>query len=274
VPRVILLLFILGLIAVAIRQMASAMALPGGDTGSLRPDFPERPRDIPHWLHGVLVDTWAAESEGWALDRVRRVEERLQAGRPPGERRETVILWAPETSAFTYPGRHLYLSRRLLERARDDETIAMVLTHEIAHHDLGHLPDAGEWERQMESMGSAVAAPLVFLMQRRLAGPEREADADAHGLNLCLAAGYDPYRCLQLFDLLENAALDAGDVEGVFGPVAAIDAELAGEAAWRVELRTWMWERARGYPSLRERKARLRATIAKAEAAQDEGIVR
>lgn len=46
-PRVILLLFILGLVAVAIRQVAAALASPGGGTGPCRPDLPERPRGYP-----------------------------------------------------------------------------------------------------------------------------------------------------------------------------------------------------------------------------------
>jgi hypothetical protein len=266
-PRVILLFFILGLIGLAIQRIATAIMEQGLRThGPPRPDFPEDGADVPAWLHAVITDTYAAEREGWALEMVRRVDERLQASRPPEERFESVILWIPEFNAFTAPGRHVYLSRRLLERARCDDALAFIVAHEIAHHDLGHLPDAEEWGRELDSVGSALASPYLFLLQRRLAGPERESDADAHGLNLCLAAGYDPYRCLQAFDVLEMAMLDAGDVQGVFGPDSAIDAELAGDPRWMVELKEWMWERRRGYPSLRERKARLLAAYEAAAA--------
>lgn len=266
-PRVILLFFILGLIGLAIHRIAIAMMEEGiRIQGPPRPDFPENDRDLPAWLHDVITGAYAAEREGWALDMVRRVDARLQAGRPPEERFESVILWIPELNAFTMPGRHLYLSRRLVERARDDDALAFIVAHEIAHHDLGHLPDAEEWARELDSRASALAGPYIFLLQRRLAGPERESDADAHGLNLCLAAGYDPHRCLRAFDIMEMALLDVGDVEGVFGPDAALDSELAGDPRWIVELKEWMWERRRGYPSLRDRKARLLAAYEAAAA--------
>jgi hypothetical protein len=266
-PRVILLFFILGLIGLAIHRIAIAMMEEGiRIQGPPRPDVPENDRDLPAWLHTVITGAYAAEREGWALDMVRRVDARLQAGRPPEERFESVILWIPELNAFTMPGRHLYLSRRLVERARDDDALAFIVAHEIAHHDLGHLPDAEEWARELDSRASALTGPYIFLLQRRLAGPERESDADAHGLNLCLAAGYDPYRCLRAFDIMEMALLDFGDVEGVFGPDAALDSELAGDPRWIVELKEWMWERRRGYPSLRDRKARLLAAYEAAAA--------
>jgi predicted Zn-dependent protease len=266
-PRVILLFFILGLIGLAIHRMMAAIEEQHIRTyGPPRPDFPENGADVPAWLHAVITGAYAAEREGWALDMVRRVDARLQANRPPEERFESVILWIPELNAFTMPGRHLYLSRRLVERVHDDDALAFIVAHEIAHHDLGHLPDAEEWGREMDSLGSALAGPFTFLLQRRLAGAERESDADTHGLNLCLAAGYDPHRCLRAFDLLEMAQLDWGNVEGVFGPDSAIDSELAGHPKWVVELKEWMWERRRGYPSVRERKARLLAAYEAAAA--------
>jgi len=268
-PRVILLFFILGLIGVAIHRVATAMMDQHlREYGPPRPDFPENVADVPAWLHAVITGAYAAEGEGWALDMVRRMDARLQANRLPEERFESVILWIPELNAFTMPGRYLYLSRRLVERVRDDDALAFIVAHEIAHHDLGHLPDAEEWGRELDSLGSALAGPFTFLLQRRLAGPERESDADAHGLNLCLAAGYDPYRCLRAFDLLEMALLDRGNVEGVFGPDSAIDAELAGDPKWVVELKEWMWERRRGYPSLRDRKERLLAAYEAADRAR------
>lgn len=259
-PPILLPLLILGLIGAAVRSLAAELAgMTARGDGAARGDMPDDPGELPAWLHRVVTETYAAETQEWALELVRRVDERLQAARPPGERLTTVILWIPEVSAFTLPGRHVYLSRRLLERAPDDDTVAMVVAHEIAHHDLGHVADMERWLARLATLGGALAAPLTIASQKRLHGAEREAEADAHGFNLCLAAGYDAHRCLYAFDVLEAANLDAGNVEGVFGPDDAIDAELAGAPRWLVELKRWTWERRRGYPPLRERKERLRA---------------
>jgi Zn-dependent protease with chaperone function len=263
-PRVILLFVVLAAIALAIRQVLAAMAagpyereLRGAPTDG---DDPPPDEDGPEgwaWLHRRLTDAYAVEREGWALEQVRRVAGRLQAGRPEGERFRVEIRWIPEVTAFTTPGRSIYLSRRLLERAPGDEAVALAVAHEIAHHDLGHLAAAGGWLEALPAPVLEAAGDLAFLFQRRLLGPEREAEADAHGLNLCLAAGYDAYRCVRLFDVLSADALDHGDAEAVFGSGAAVDAALDRKPGWYVELLRWRYERRRGYPSIRDRKAAL-----------------
>jgi predicted Zn-dependent protease len=247
-PRVILLLLVLALVACALRQLFRALwSFP-----ALRPDQmegaePPAPRDDAEresgaFLHRILTEGYCHEREPWALEQARRVADRLQAGRPEGERFRVEVLWTSEVTAFTGPGRWIYLSRRLMERCLHEDAVAMVVAHEIAHHDMGHL-DAG--------------SPLRWMVSHRMHGPEYEMEADAHGLNLCLAAGYDAWRCLHLFDVLEAHALDFGARSAVFGPENAMDAELAGEADWKVELRRWLHERRTGYPPIRERKAAL-----------------
>ena len=91
------------------------------------------------WLHNELVREYALETEAWATERIARVMARLNAERMDVEPIEAVILWLPRSNAFTFAGRYIYISRRLLERLPSDESVAYVLAHEIAHHDCGHL---------------------------------------------------------------------------------------------------------------------------------------
>ena len=76
------------------------------------------------WLHEQLREAVVFETEAWALDRVRRVEQRLQAGRPETERLVVEIPWLDEVTAFTAPGRYIYISRRLFERCATDAEVA------------------------------------------------------------------------------------------------------------------------------------------------------
>lgn len=264
-PPVVLLIAILLLIAVAVNSMIATLAdtrVLGFDR-VLRDEDPRLPDellgDAPfEWIHQRLLDAYACEQDDWAVEQVRRIDARLQAGVPPEERLETVILWIPEANAFVMPGRRVYISRRIVERAMDDEQVAFVIAHEIAHHRLGHVGDVGGILDRIPEPARGIAANVMVARSMVLHGPEREADADAHGFNLCLAAGYDGHRCLRALDLMEELVLDYGDVEGVFGPDAAIERALEDEPEWLISLRTWLWERRRGYPSIRERKARLR----------------
>jgi len=270
-PRVVLLIAILLLIAAAVNSMLRALAemhVTGLDH-VLRDEDPQVPAgllgDAPvEWIHQRLLDAYACEQDGWAVEQVRRIDARLQAGVPPEQRLETVILWIPEVTAFVMPGRHVYVSRRLVERAMDDEQLAFVIAHEIAHHRLGHVRDVGGVLERIPEPARGIAANLLVARSLVLHGAEREADADAHGFNLCLAAGYDGHRCLRSFDLMEEIHLDCGDVEGVFGPDAVIEATLEDGPEWLIPLHEWLYERRRGYPSVRERKARLREAYAQA----------
>lgn len=276
-PRVLLLVAILALIAFALRSLLSSVAelrLRALER-ALGDEELEIPDDMPEdedfgWIHQRLVDAYAAEPEGWALDLVRRVDARLQPDVPEAERLETVVLWIPEPTAFTMPGRHVYLGRRLLERARGEEVVAMIVAHEMAHHRLNHLAAPAALLARLPAPLQAVATDLVASRWFAVSA-EREAETDAVGLNLCLAAGYDARRCLAAFDLLEDVSLDYGDTEGVFGPDSAIESAVEGHAEWVVRAKEWLWERRRGYPALRERKARLLAAYEEAEAAAASG---
>ena len=246
-PRLLLFAAVLSLIALAVRSIALHVA------AALEPGREDRPPPEPTeeekaqdggFMHRVLMDAYGVERERWALERVQRVERRLQRGRRLMDRKRVEILWIPECNAFTAPGPWVYISRRLLERCPDDDSLAMIVAHELAHHDLGHL-------------ASPLGADWLWLIQRLATSPEQEAEADAHGFNLCLAAGYHPERCLHAFDILEAHALDQGDRAGVYGPEREIAAALDGQPEWRVALERWLHTRRRGYAPVRERKAAL-----------------
>jgi predicted Zn-dependent protease len=208
-------------------------------------------------LHQQLFDAAYFESEPWAIDRIRRVVERLQAGRPDCERMVIEIPWIDLVTAFTAPGRYIYISRRLYERCGSDEQVAFIVAHEIAHHDLGHFRLLGKWIARLGGIpGASLFALAAHLLDHGLHGPEKECDADRYGLGLCLAAGYDGARCLELFDVLEHHALDWGDYDSVYSRDRSIE-ELEGKASWLSRARLWTWRRARGYLSLRERRGLL-----------------
>ena len=214
------------------------------------------------WLHRELTSAYAVETEAWATERVSRVMARLNAARPHRAPLEAEILWIPECTAFTAPGRYVYISRRLLERCPSDEAAAFVLAHDAAHHDCGHLDLFAGWaERVPRSVPGGVLAALLVRAQHVAYGPEREAEADLRAMELCAAAGYGGDRCAQALEILENYALDAGDYDGVFGPENLLDPTDPGQGSVGFRVQRWLWTRARGYLPLRERRDRVRAWL-------------
>jgi predicted Zn-dependent protease len=232
-------------------------------------EFPESSdsRTVSEWLHGVLTDAYAYEREAWAVERIARVEDRLQAGVPPGERLKVELLWIPEVTAFTFPGRYVYLSRRLLERVDSDEPIAFVVAHEVAHHALGHMRGRERWMERLAALpGADVMALLALDAAAWFHRPEDERAADEYALRLCADAGYDPRACIRLLTVLETDALDRGNLAAVCGPEPS-DREIDGAPGIADRVRRWVWERERGYPSLLARKERLQELAAELSAA-------
>jgi predicted Zn-dependent protease len=230
-----------------------------------RPDEP-----IDEWMRRRLLAEYGPDGDTtiWPAGDVARVMATLQAARPPGASPLLAdVLWIPETTAFTLPGRYVYIARRLLERCASDAPVAFTLAHEIAHHDLGHLHGVDEMAvavpRTFRGGRSSRAALIVvgLIIERRVHGPEKEAAADHRALEMCLASGYDGHRCLQVFDILESVALDRGDLDAVFGLEDALDPEAREHHPWLLDARIWAWERLRGYLPIRERKARLRTQL-------------
>lgn len=214
-------------------------------------------------IHETLVDAFGLERAGWATERVRRVEARLQVGRPPEARKRVEILWIPQVTAFTHAGPYVYLSRRLLERLATDDAVAWVVAHEMAHHDLGHFDALPDWATPVRALGGGgMALVLAFRVTHRMFGVERELEADSYALDLCLAAGYDAGACLRALDVLQDYMLDMGDVDGVFGPDAAHFVGVEGEDDGWNRARAAVWERLRGYPSIHDRRQALRARAA------------
>jgi hypothetical protein len=224
----------------------------------------ERGVSLGEWLHRELQEAVVFEDAPWAIDRIRRVEDRLQTGRPESNRLTVEIAWLEEETAFTAPGRFIYFSRRLYELCPTDEQVAFVVSHEIAHHDLGHVALFNGWADKITHLPCATLFALFFHgLERLLYGPQKECDADRHGLDLCIAAGYDPARCLELFDILEQRALYIGDLDMVYGPDAKSDDELDENARWTTKAQIWAWQKKRGYLPIRDRRQMLKKHLEK-----------
>jgi predicted Zn-dependent protease len=233
-------------------------------TAPLHSDFQIRPGVwFGEWLNQEISENAYMERRDFFADRVRTVAERLQRDRPEAERFIVEIPWISVFTAFTAPGRYIYIARRLLERCPDEETTAFVIAHEIAHHDLGHLAVfRGPFARHAARMEAGRLTVLFFRhLQKRIYSPVWECDADARAIELCIAAGYDPIKCLRLFHIIEMHMLDVGDIDGVYGLDPESDQELAPDADWRTRARIWFWLRRRGYLPVQDRRARVRAHL-------------
>jgi Zn-dependent protease with chaperone function len=228
--------------------------------------------EFAEWLHGELVRELAPEhEEAWAIDRVQRVQERLNRARVGKAPLQTTILAINPPLAFTVPGHYVYIARRLLERLPTDDAAAFILAHEAAHHDLGHFDLFSGWTSVLPRTRSATyVAILAAMFEHHAYGPARENDADAYGIALAMKAGYDGELAVQALAILEMLVLDLGDVSGVFGPENLLDPTDPMHTSTSYQVQRWVWTHLHGYHPLHERVATVRQLV---KAATDRGAV-
>lgn len=211
------------------------------------------------WLHAEIDRAVLLERNGFFPDQIARVSTRLQADRPIESRFIVEIPWLTLFSGFTGPGRYIYFSRRLLERCPTDETVAFVIAHEIAHHDLDHFGIfRRRFARRAMKLGPGALMVLFFrVLQHHVYSPSWETAADLRALELCVRAGYDGAKCIRVFDVLEEWFLYHRDFDGIYGLDRDSDQELSPEADLMTKIRIWMYLRRRGYLPIQDRRALL-----------------
>ena len=209
-------------------------------------------------IYAAIKENVTIESAPWAIERVNRIMTRFAKVRGKQDEFVVVIPWTQnDYSAYTAPGRYIFFSRNLFQRCSSDDMAALVIAHEMAHHDLGHTTLVRTWfSRAAHLPFKVLVSGLYRLAEKSIYGPERERDADRLALELCVAAGYDGEKCISFFDIMEQIYLDWRDIDGVHGPDEVYD-DLTGNTSWSSKIRIWLHQRQRGYHSVRDRKQML-----------------
>jgi len=131
-----------------------------------------------------------------------------------------------DPNAFAVPGGYVFINTGLIALAENEQEIAGVLAHEISHVTQRHIAKMIEKSKVLNiatlgailagmlagrggpgsgaavSMATATAGALQLKFSREI-----EQDADQHGLNLLIKAGYDPDGMINFFKKLQKLSL-------------------------------------------------------------------
>jgi hypothetical protein len=129
---------------------------------------------------------------------------------------EFKVLAVPDFNAFALPGGFIFINEGLLARLQNDNAVAFVMAHEIAHASHRH------WHHLMERMkgislvgilvgvgtGNAYVASLAHTLISMKYSRAHEEEADTAGLEYLWAAGFDPNGAIEAAQVI--AKLDTG----------------------------------------------------------------
>jgi predicted Zn-dependent protease len=134
-----------------------------------------------------------------------------------------------DPNAFAVPGGYVFINTGLIALAENEQEIAGVLAHEISHVTQRHISKLIEKSKALTiaTLGAMIAGILAgrnvsggagtaasVAMAQGMAGAlalkfsrEIEQDADQHGFNLMIKAGYDPEGMINFFKRLQKLSL-------------------------------------------------------------------
>jgi len=138
-----------------------------------------------------------------------------------------VLLDADEVNAFACPGAFVFVTRGMLRATHDEDTLAAVRAHEIAHLEGRHglrLIKEKRWKKFLAVVGTgAVAGTVSGRALRRLTaalggmaeglfvtlykkgyGKKLEKEADALAAEILERAGYDPHALGEMLTAMER----------------------------------------------------------------------
>ena len=131
-----------------------------------------------------------------------------------------------EPNAFALPGGYIFVTTGLMVMAENEQEVAGVLSHEIAHVTARHIAQIVEKGKRVNiasmvailaamligrgGVGSQAAATMATATAEALAlkyTREMEIDADQNGLHYLIKAGYDPNGIITFFNRLYKTSL-------------------------------------------------------------------
>ncbi|KAJ1642619.1 metalloendopeptidase [Coemansia asiatica] len=162
---------------------------------------------------------WQLEPRGSPLDRyVRRVAERIVVVTGMHESWEIHVIRSSEKNAFVLPGGKIFVFSGILPVAANEDGLATILAHEIAHQYARHSAEKLSQASLLQvalvvaslfvdpnvlQMGQAMGSLLLELPNSR----QCELEADQLGLYFMAMACYDPRQAVGLWQRMKAAEL-------------------------------------------------------------------
>ncbi len=129
------------------------------------------------------------------------------------------VIAGEEENAYALPGGYIFVTSSLLRLCeRDEQEIAFILSHEMAHVLLAHARErylAGAFLSAVASRTPAFGHLLAQLVKQGYSR-DQELEADRKAAALAKAAGFDPAAAVRLLARLERAGRGSNELDEYF----------------------------------------------------------
>lgn len=160
---------------------------------------------------------------------VQAVVQRILTSVPPQPFNfETNVIYSPVLNAFATPGGYVCVFSGLLINIEDEDSLAGILAHEIAHVTQRHIASRIDRSKYLsigtlvalvgaalagggEASGALIAGSMATTQAAMLSyNRDDESEADKFGLQYMLKSGYNPQGMAKAFQVLQNKSLGGG----------------------------------------------------------------
>jgi predicted Zn-dependent protease len=167
-------------------------------------------------MYAKMLEAGAAYDDPELQAYVDRIGQRLVANSDgAGEKFTFTVIDSPDINAFATPGGYIYVNRGLLGYLDNEDELAGVLSHEIAHVTANHhgRQKSGRITNQVLATtayiltGSGDLADATSMYGQELLsgyGREHELEADGLGARFMHQAGYDAEELLDVIGVLKD----------------------------------------------------------------------
>lgn len=195
-------------------EVASNVTLkfdPDGLETSLRAAVPDSQKVNAATFDTQLLSKYEQVSDPAQLERINRVVNSLVGQLHNKEPKFSIrVLKSDQVNAFTTGGPYIYIYSALLDQIADDDELAGILGHELAHVDAGHILRA-QAQSAWIGLGSLAAGALTKGDDRKKVAEghsaanatfsrEHETEADILGALYAVRAGYKARGIATFFD--------------------------------------------------------------------------
>lgn len=162
----------------------------------------------------VKMEYGVSKSDPAAIEWVSGVFNRLTAHATRNVKYNVTILDSDIVNAFAAPGGYIFVTRGTLKKVRSDDDLAGVLGHEIGHVEARHsmknvqhqliFTSIMKYVEKKTNRDVATSMAILNLFGSLKYSRENEYEADAYGVRLAAAAGYNPYGMVSFLNVLKE----------------------------------------------------------------------